>query len=103
MTTRLPTKTFWPNEHRAPMRAPPETCTQCHTRVPSPICAPSSTMAVAWICAAISVLQRERDTSPVARRQVGGDQDLERSEALAAVRLRVRLAAQGLDHVVVVQ
>jgi hypothetical protein len=31
-----------------PIRAPPEMCTQCQTRVLSPIWAPSSTIAVGW-------------------------------------------------------
>lgn len=35
-----------PQPASAGMRAPPEMCTQCQTRVPSPIWAPSSTMAV---------------------------------------------------------
>ena len=39
----------------------------------------------------------------VARRQVGGDQHFERLQAFAAVGLRLGLAAQHLDDVVVVQ
>jgi len=44
-----PTKTFWPKEQRSPMRAPEQMWTQCQMREPSPIWAPSSTMAVGWI------------------------------------------------------
>ena len=55
--TLLPTKTFWPKEQPVPILAPPQICTQCQTRVPSPICAPSSTMAVGWMLAKMSVLQ----------------------------------------------
>src|SRR5688572_10237039 len=33
------------------MRAPPEICTQCQTRVPSPRTAPGSTIAVGWTTA----------------------------------------------------
>src|SRR4051794_26654441 len=89
------------------MRAPPDTWTQCQTRVSSPICAPSSTMAVEWMCGGMfddsSILQRQRDASSVARREIGGDENLERAQPLAAVGLRVGLAAQRLDHVVVVE
>ena len=48
MTTSLPTNTPWPREQPSPMRAPAQTCAKCHTRVPAPICAHSSTMALGW-------------------------------------------------------
>src|SRR4051812_9782618 len=38
--------TFCPSEHSLPMRAPPQMCTQCQIRVPSPIWAPASMIAV---------------------------------------------------------
>ena len=41
----LMTTTFWPSELRSPITAPPSTWQKCHTLVPAPICAPSSTYA----------------------------------------------------------
>src|SRR5262245_3420933 len=81
-------------------------------RVPSPMTAPSSTIAVGWTVYVIGlrwlparslVLQRQRHRPAVARREVGRDQDLERAQPLAAVGLGLRFAAQHLDHVVVEQ
>src|SRR6476646_8931345 len=103
MTTRLPMKTFCPNEQPAPMRAPAQMCTQCHTRVPSPIVAPASTMAVGWIVIMPLVLKRQRHTATVARRQVACDEDLERAQAFATIGLGLHLATQGADDVVVVE
>lgn len=51
LRTLLPTKTLWPSEHRSPIRAPAQTCTECQMRVASPICTPGSMMARAWIAA----------------------------------------------------
>src|SRR4051812_15372689 len=41
-----------------------------------------------------SVLERQGDTAPVAGRQIGGDQELERAEPLATVGLGLGLAPQ---------
>src|SRR5690554_1380078 len=54
MVTLLPTNTPWPMETFLPMRAPLHTCTKCQTRDPSPIWAPSSTMAESWIITLMS-------------------------------------------------
>src|SRR5580765_4510650 len=51
----------------------------------------------------LSVMERQRHAPSVTRRQVARDQDLERSETLPAVGLRLGLPTQGLDHVLVVQ
>src|SRR5215472_8867313 len=93
MRTRLPTNTFCPSEQSRPMTAPAHTCTQCHTRVPSPSCAPGSMMAVGCTCSGKSVFQRQRDAAPIARREVTGNQQLERPQPLAAVGLRLGFTA----------
>ncbi len=43
-----------------PIRAPEQTCAKCHTRVPAPICAPVSTIALGWIETLISAHHRQR-------------------------------------------
>src|SRR5690242_18328127 len=105
--TRLPTNTFCPSEHRSPMTAPAHTWVQCQTRVPSPIVAPASTSADSCTDAPrtefISVVERQRNAPPVARGQVCRDQKLQRLEALPPVGLRLRIAAQHVENVVVVE
>src|SRR5690554_625843 len=46
MVTLFPMNTFWPMETFLPILAPPHTWTKCQTREPSPIWAPSSTIAL---------------------------------------------------------
>ena len=50
-----------------------------------------------------SVIQGQRDATPVAGRQIGGDQYFQGLQALATIGLRLRFATQHVDHVVVVQ
>src|ERR1700683_1731806 len=102
MRTRLPTNTFCPSEQSLPITAPLHTCTQCHTRVPAPICAPGSMMALGCTCTLMSVLQRQRHAAAVTRRQVARDQELERAQPLTPIGIRLRLAAQHLHDVGVV-
>ena len=49
------------------------------------------------------VLEGERDLAAVARRQVGGDQDFQRLEAFTAIDGRLRITAEGVDDVAVIQ
>src|SRR6188472_2717063 len=58
-----------------------------------------------WIMAAPrpSVLQRQGHPAPVPRRKVGGDEELQRVEAFPPVGVGLGLAAERLDHVVVVE
>src|SRR5690606_17259691 len=101
MRTRLPTKTPWPSEQPSPIAAPPHTWTQCQMRLPAPMRAPSSTMAVGWML--MGSVQGQRHAHAVARRPVDGGQQRQGLQAFAAVGLGFRFAAQGLDDVVVVQ
>src|SRR3954469_481812 len=103
MVTSLPTNTFWPNEHPRPIRAPPQIWTQCQTRDPSPISAPSSTIAVGCILTAISIIQGQRDPPPIAGGQVSRDQHLQRFEAVASVSSWFRFATQHTDDVIVIE